>query len=366
MAVPATFAAAFNDSPGAPVRVGEHSFTSPLSADDLTIRITATAINPVDWKLRDSGAFLPSWPIIMGSDAAGEVVEVGDNFTSKFQPGERVFFQGLVGKYEMCTFQQYCRVPAHVVGKTPANVTDDEAAGVSLCSVTAAVAIYHSTGRSLTPAPWSAAEGGGSQAGKGKAVVVLGGSTSVGQYAIQFARLSGYSRIVTSASAANAEFLKTLGAHVVLDRKTQGGVQDYIAAVGDELELDWVYDCVSLDESQLLGVKIVQGAKKVTPEALVVSVDNADEKAVAAGKAAEGSGREVPVRGIYALGYYPDYRYVTEPMYEKLGEWMATGEFVPNRVKVLPGGLKAAEDGMQLNKAGVSGVKVIIRPQEAS
>ena len=56
----------------------------------------------------------------------------------------------------------------------------------------AAVGLYHSTGLGLA-APWD-----NKNAGKGKAIVILGGSSSVGQYTVQLARLSGYSKIVTN------------------------------------------------------------------------------------------------------------------------------------------------------------------------
>ncbi|KXJ88042.1 chaperonin 10-like protein [Microdochium bolleyi] len=359
--IPSSFRAAFLDGQNKPIRIDTTSIATPVSADEVGIRVTATAINPVDWKLRDYGLFITSWPTVLGSDAAGVVVEVGSNFAAKFQAGDRVFFQGLLSKNDQCTFQEYTRIPAHVVGKIPDGVSDEEAAGLSLAGVTAAVGLYHTTGRSLTPAPWDGS-GEGKSAGKGKAIVVLGGSTSVGQYLIQFARLSGYTRIVTSASSTHTEFLKTLGAHVVLDRKTQGGVQDYLDAIGEDVTLDFVYDAVQLDQAQLKGVQIIQAAHKVTPGASVVSVAQPDTDAAEAGRAGEGSRkRNVEVRPTMALGYSPDYRYVTEPMYEAIGRWLASGEFVPNRAQVVPGGLQAIDEAMELSKKGVSGIKLVVK-----
>lgn len=378
MSVPATFAAAYTPAPSTPSSpttiTTTQSFTTPLSPGDITVRITATAINPVDWKFRDSPSltpYIPIWPTILGSDAAGEVVQVGADFTDKFSVGDRVWFQGIYGKPETCTFQQYCRVPAHLVGKVPSKkeeeggFTDDEAASLSLGSITATVGIYHSTGRGVVPAPWSE---GGSHAGKGKAVVILGGSTSVGQYAVQLARLSGYDRIVVSAVPKHEVMLKGLGASVVVGRHSwaggeDGNAQDFVDAIGNDLELDWVYDCVTLDRAQEFGVRIVQAAQKVTDGVMVVSANQVEDSAVAARRAGTKK-REVKVQGIFALGYHPDYRYVTEPMYANISKWLVSGEFVPNKVQVMPGGLKALNEAMDLNKNGVSGVKVIVRPQE--
>ena len=375
MSVPITFAAAFTPAPSTSSSTTTitttQSFTTPLAPGDITVRITATAINPVDWKFRDTPTltpFIPVWPTVLGSDAAGEVVQIGADFADKFAVGDRVWFQGIYGKPEACTFQQYCRVPAHLVGRVPSKegFTDDEAAGLSLGSITATIGIYHSLGRGVVPAPWNE---GGSYVGKGKAVVVLGGSTSVGQYAVQLARLSGYERIVASAGAKHEVLLKSLGASVVVGRHSwdgdeDGNVQEFVDALGDDLELDWVYDCVTLDRAQEFGVKIVQAAQKVTDGVMVVSVNQIDECAIAAGRAVGGESkkREVKVQGIFALGYHPDYRYVTEPMYINISKWLASGDFVPNRVQVVSGGLKALDEAMDLNKKGVSGVKVIVRP----
>ncbi|KXJ85998.1 chaperonin 10-like protein [Microdochium bolleyi] len=360
--IPQTFRAAFIDEAQAVVRVGSTSFSSPaLSPDEVSIRVTATAINPVDWKVRDTGMLIQSWPAILGFDGAGVVVEVGSNFASKFQPGDRVFFQGVLGKNDSSTFQEYTRIPAHAVGKTPDAISDEAAASLSMAGVTAAVGLYHKTGRALSPAPWDA---GGSKAGEGKAIVVLGGSTSVGQFVIQLARLSGYTRIVAGAGAAHTELLKGLGAHVVLDRATKGGWRDYVDAVGPSVQLDFVYDAIALDHAQLKGVQIIQAlGDQAASEALVVTVGLVDDEAIAAGQGGgEGGGlRTVNVRSIVATGHHPDYRYVGEPLYESFSKWLASGELLPNHVRVVPGGLEGIEEAMQLNKAGVSGVKLIVK-----
>lgn len=49
----------------------------------------AVAVNPVDWKIQDSGAFVKEWPIVVGEDLAGEIVEVGEGVTH-LKKGDRV------------------------------------------------------------------------------------------------------------------------------------------------------------------------------------------------------------------------------------------------------------------------------------
>lgn len=100
----------------------------------------------------------------------------------------------------------------------------------------------------------------------------LGGSSSVGQYAIQLARLSGYTRIITSASGQHVDYLKTLGAHVVLDRAMKDSVQDFVDAVGTDVEFDAVYLAIDKDEAQSKAVQIVQAVDKTTARPIVVTV----------------------------------------------------------------------------------------------
>lgn len=57
--------------------------------DNIIIRNRAIAVNPVDWKIQDYGGFVQKWPIILGTDVAGEVVSTGSN-VKRFKTGDRV------------------------------------------------------------------------------------------------------------------------------------------------------------------------------------------------------------------------------------------------------------------------------------
>ncbi|KAM5356765.1 hypothetical protein ACJ41O_003411 [Fusarium nematophilum] len=354
MSLPTTFKAAILSGKGATHVISNRSL-SPLASGEVAIKITATAINPVDWKIRDYGAFIKEWPTVLGSDASGEVVALGPD-ASRFAVGDRVFFQGIIGTIDASTFQQYCKMPEALLSRTPQNISDEQAAGIHLTTVAATVAFYDKSGQGL-PAPW---DDGGDQVGKGKAVVVLGGSSSVGQYAIQLARLSGFERIVTNASPAHHEFLASLGAHIVLDR-SKSSLEDFVAAIGD-LPLEFVFDSISAAETQTLGVNILQ-ARNVEGSR-VVTVSLADRKAQELGQSKE---PKVAVQNVVGLGSAPSLRYLTEPLAKHLGGedgWVARGSFTPNRVTVVSGGLEGLEEALAKNKRGVSGEKVVIRPWE--
>jgi NADPH:quinone reductase-like Zn-dependent oxidoreductase len=353
MGVPETFKAAVVPEPKAQITVVDRSL-APLEKGEIAIQVTATAINPVDWKMRDYNFFIKEYPAVLGSDAAGKVVAVGPE-VSGFSVGDRVFFQGIIGNYDATTFQQYVKMPAALVGKTPSNISDDEAGGATLALIAGVVAFYDkATGHGL-PTPW---EQGGEQAGKDKAIVILGGSSSVGQYAIQIARLSGFTKIITNSSAAHVEYLKSLGAHIVLDR-SKATVADFASAVGD-LPLAFVFDAISIEATQILGIQIVQATK--TENTAVFGV-----QAHAGAKVQEASEQEpkTPFRTVFGLGSSPNLRYLSEPLMANLGGedgYIAKGLFKPNRPLVIPGGLGGLEAALAKNKEGVSGEKVIIRP----
>lgn len=359
MPIPTSFQRSEVPSPKQQTSLVQRSLPA-LGANEIAIKVTATAINPVDHKMRDHDAFLNGYPAVLGSDAAGVVVDVGSNVTG-FQPGERVFFQGIIGNYDSSTFQQYCKMPAELVSKTPDSISDEEAAGIMLATMAVVIAFYGKLGHGLTP-PW---ETGGRNAGQGKSIVVIGGASSVGQYAIQMARLSGYERIITNASSTNHEFLRKIGAHAVLDRAESTPEAFFEALNG--YPLDFVFDAISAPATQKLGIQILEktglgGHHLVTLHVVVPDVP--DPEAVAL---AQSSKSRIEIRQVLGIGSQPELRPLSEPLAKYLGGedgYIAKGLFFPNRPHVLPGGLAALEEALALNKSGVSGKKVVIRPHE--
>ena len=308
------------------------------------------------------GIIIDKYPTILGSDAAGVIVGKGSN-VSNLAVGDRVFFQGIIGKNDYSTFQQYCKMPAALVAKTPKNISDEEAAGISLTTMAAVVALYDKTGHGLPP-PWKQ---GGDLVGKGKAIVVLGGSSSVGQYAIQLARLSGFERIITNASGQYREQLQRLGAHVILGRDHSSPVK-FRTVIGD-MPLEAIFDAISAHSTQTLGVQILHATK--TTESTLVTVyvgvpETVDPEAERLGLSKE---PKVHVKQILGLGSSPDLRYLSEPLVRYLGGEegaIARGLYIPNKPRVVEGGLDAIEEALKANKEGSRGEKIVVRPFDVS
>ncbi|KAJ3877021.1 GroES-like protein [Lentinula edodes] len=312
----------------------------------LSIKVIATALNPVDWKIQAWDFIVQKYPAILGIDIAGDVEEVGDGVQG-FSKGDKVFCQGYFSN-EMASFQQYTLIPADIVGKIPSNISYAQAATIPLALTTAAIGLLHAQpgGGGLNPTfdPKISFSG--------QSAIVIGGGTSVGQYAIQFLKLLGYSTIIAYASARHTNMLTSIGATHVIDRakvpidslaesaKNIGSVPITIAynAVGDK------------DSRAACADAIVEGGQiaDVDPEAKNDVPEN--------GK------RVFPIMGSSHI-----HREFGRILWKNLPNLLQEGKIVPNQVEKLPNGLAGIDEGLQKMKANkVSGVKLVAFPQETA
>ena len=168
-------------------------------SNELLVRVRASSVNPVDWKIRQGHLQLLTGfnvPRIVGSDISGAVVEVGREVTN-FQPGDEVytFLNPITGG--ACA--EYAVVPQSTAAIKPKNITHAEAAAVPIAGLTALQAL-----RDL----------GEIQAGN--KVLINGASGGVGTFAVQVAKAMN-AEVTGVCSAKNREFVKSLGADLVLD-----------------------------------------------------------------------------------------------------------------------------------------------------
>lgn len=176
--------------------------------------------------------------------------------------------------------------------------------------------------------------------------------------AIQLARLSGFSRIITTSSAAHKERVTSLGAHAILSRDSSP--EAFVEASGS-LPLTGVFDAIGNDETARVGIALLQAKNRSsgTPSHYVsVRPGFAQEKY---------ENPPVSHRGILGLGSDPKLAGVCLPFIQAIsGEegWVAKGLFRPNVMRKVPGGLKVLDDALDQNKAGLSGEKVWIDPRE--
>lgn len=183
-------------------RIGDVS--EPVAdAHDVLIEVHAASVNVLDSKIR-SGEFkliLPySFPLVLGNDCAGVVIAVGAAVKG-FKPGDAVYAR--VPEQRIGTFAERIAVEQNAVALKPANLNMEQAAAIPLVALTAWQALVDIA-----------------RLQKGQKVLIHAGSGGVGTIAIQLAKHLG-AVVATTTSTANVEWVKALGADVVIDYKQQ-------------------------------------------------------------------------------------------------------------------------------------------------
>jgi NADPH2:quinone reductase len=188
-------------SPGPPpaLRLGEIKDPVP-STGEVLVRVHATALNPVDFKVAAIGNELWRYPHVLGVDAAGVVEQVGAD-VADWRPGDRVFYHSTWRRFG--TYAELHAVPSHTIARIPASVSYIDAAAIPCAGLTAYNALYRRLNCRF-----------------GDFVLVHGGSGGVGGFAIQLAKRVG-ATVVTTCSAANADYVQGLGADEVIDYRTE-------------------------------------------------------------------------------------------------------------------------------------------------
>ena len=172
--------------------------TPKVGPDSVLVRVRATSVNPVDWKVREGyldGLMDAVFPVVPGWDVAGVVEQVGLD-VPEFTVGDEVF--GYVRKDVVGggTTAELVSAPVRTLARKPASLSWEEAAAVPLAGLTA-----YQTLRRLRVAA-------------GDTVLVHNAAGGVGSFAVQIAVAFG-ARVIGTASPARHEFVRGLGAEPV-------------------------------------------------------------------------------------------------------------------------------------------------------
>jgi len=180
--------------------------TSPvLKKNEIRIKNHAASVNPRDWMIR-SGRYqlqflVPSFPLILGSDFAGEVLEIGAKVKG-FKLGDKVF--GMKNPSEgLATYSEEVVAPAKNMALIPQGTSYIEATGVPLCSLTAWQALVKKACIK-----------------NGQKVLIIGASGGVGSFGVQIAKALGC-EVTAVCSQKNSAMVTDLGATKVIDYHQQ-------------------------------------------------------------------------------------------------------------------------------------------------
>ena len=177
--------------------------TPPLREDEVLVEVHAAGVNLLDAKIR-SGEFkliLPyRLPLVLGHDVAGVVVEVGPR-VRQFKVADEVYAR--VDDFRIGTFAEFVPVKEASLALKPQGLSMVEAASIPLVGLTAWQALVEKADLK-----------------QGQKVFIQAGSGGVGTFAIQLAKHLG-ATVATTTSTTNVALVKSLGADVAIDYKTQ-------------------------------------------------------------------------------------------------------------------------------------------------
>jgi len=178
-----------------------------IKPSELLVKVHAAAVNPVDWKIRKGMLKIITgnkFPMILGFDLAGVVLEVGSQ-VSNFRVGDEIYGSLSVpgGAYA-----QLAAVPQNVAAAKLKNISFEEAAALPVAALTALQSLRDKANIQ-----------------SGQSVLINGASGGVGIFAVQIAKALG-TEVTGVCSGKNFDFVKSLGADVLIDYTQQDFTQN--------------------------------------------------------------------------------------------------------------------------------------------
>ncbi|MGE7886913.1 NADP-dependent oxidoreductase [Bacillus cereus] len=190
------------DQYGSVEELKERQVLKPVvKKNEVLIRIHATSVNPVDWKIRKGDLqeqLRFSFPITLGLDVAGVIEAIGED-VAYFKIGDKVFTKP--ENIGQGSYAEFIAVQSDLVSHMPNNMNYEEAASIPLAGLTAWQSLVDYA-----------------KIKENDRVFIHAGAGGVGSMAIQIAKSFG-AFVATTASSKNKEFLQSVGADLVIDYK---------------------------------------------------------------------------------------------------------------------------------------------------
>jgi NADPH:quinone reductase-like Zn-dependent oxidoreductase len=232
--LPTTMRALTYTSFGGPEALNlELKFPVPtLLEDALLIRVHAASINPIDWKLLKGmfPSWLPPFPVISGLDVSGEVIAIGSQ-VRRFKVGDEVFSKSS----SHGAFAEYIALKEDIVALKPKNASFAESASIPLVGLTSYQSLLACNLQ------------------KDQTILITGGSSGTGAFAIQWAKNVIGAKVITTASTNNIPFAQSFGPDQIIDYTKQKWWEVLQGA-----KLDAIYDCVGADNANLHAPQVLK------------------------------------------------------------------------------------------------------------
>ncbi|KAJ7638205.1 chaperonin 10-like protein [Roridomyces roridus] len=304
----------------------------------ILVKVVAVAQNPTDCKF--CTLLLHTRPgNILGCDFAGIIEEIGPDVPAGLRSiGDRIagVVHGGVGPNG--AYAEYLVTDAALVIAIPDAMSFEHAAQLGVACLTTCQSLYQCLGLPSPLEPTSTPQD----------ILIWSGTSATGQYAVQFAKLAGL-RVISTASAKNIEFVKSLGADEVLDYADSFTPKRIVSITGGNLR--YAMDCIS---------------EGMTPNQVSMSLGG-DGGTIATLLPYESKRRSAPVQTVFILAYsifgqpvefpfpFPADKthYDNAKIYcEMISKIIATMPLKPVPVRLYPDGLASVEAGFEDMKAG--------------
>ncbi|KAJ7484670.1 chaperonin 10-like protein [Mycena latifolia] len=338
-------------SPKAPFVIGPRDIPASEHGEVL-IKIMSAALNPVNWAQQAFGLLVPEYPVVLGCDIAGVVEALGEGVEG-FEKGDKVF-AGTLDR----GFQQYVTVPAALLIRIPDNASFDDVSTLPVTFSTACVGLFAPApiGINLNPTfSWNKPQ-------QGESALVIGGSTSVGQFVIQLLRFLGFTRIMVYASKTHFDYLRQLGATECIDR-TEVSLDSLAAHITAPVKV--AYDATFTGALNAAYDCLLDGGSIVTAQPRAMCDREGKKFTLVHAMGYIASPEALKFKGDLH-GYFPEHATFGQLIIKNLTDMLARGAIVGNRCEVLPNGLAGIPAGLErFGKGAVSGVKLVAHPQDS-
>ncbi|HVX28565.1 MAG TPA: NADP-dependent oxidoreductase [Parafilimonas sp.] len=282
------------------------------AADEVLIKIYASGVNPVDYKIRKGARkekFPTNFPLILGWDCSGVIEEVGSE-VKNLKKGDEVYSRPDPTKNG--TYAEYVVVKANQVGKRPMSIDHIHTAAVPLAGLTAWQGLFDF-----------------GKLEKDQKVLIHAASGGVGSFAVQFAKWKG-AHVIGTTSKENIDFVKQLGADEVIDYKNEKFEEKL-------KDLDLVFDTIGGD-TQKRSVQVLKNGGRLITTLKPEATEAAKEK-------------NIHLEG-YMAQSYPDEL-------EKIAQLIDEGKVKPYIEKVFP--LEEAAEAQKLIEQGHTVGKIVLK-----
>ncbi|KAI0013522.1 GroES-like protein [Xylariaceae sp. FL0662B] len=350
--LPSSQSAIIQNSFGFPILTHEADIPILLPGT-LLVKTRAVALNPSDTKM---GATFPSPGAIIGTDFAGEIVQIhpeAGRLRLDLNVGDMVC--GLVhgsnpANHGNGAFAEYLRIPAQLVIKVPKGMEMHQASSLGVAIATNCIALWESLGIPASP---------DEPALQPFDVLVYGGSTCVGTMAMQMLKLSG-ARVITTCSPKNFAMVKRYGADDVFDYTSSDTPESIRKLTGNRLR--YALDCITDHDSVACCYAALgrSGGRYVCLELCPEELKTRKAVKCEFIMVLEIFGERVQLDKGYGRDPNPGRYKTAVRWFEIFQRLLGEGKIIPHPTQVLNEGLQGVIDGLNLLKTGsISGKKLV-------